>query len=96
MKRIHQAGTRPEPISLSDQELGKPDSPVRVLEEPIPVDAWVRFPETPVLAEARAVAHTPKAVLVEFDLGDGHTHRCWVWASAVTRTAPSSDTPSGS
>lgn len=75
--------TRPSPISLSEEELG--GAPVTRAEEPPPVEAWVRFPETPVRVSGRAVAWTSRAVLVEFVTHEGATRRAWVWASAVDR-----------
>lgn len=87
-RRIEQVVTRPEPISLSDAELDKPHSKVTAAATPIPVRAWVRFPETPIRATARAIAWTERAVLVEWDTADGHTVRAWVWASAVERITP--------
>jgi hypothetical protein len=71
------------PISLSDRELGK--TAPRQPSEPIPVRAWVRFPETPIHVTGLAVAWTEKAVQVEFTMRNGASHRAWVWASAVDR-----------
>jgi hypothetical protein len=89
-RRIDQVAVRPQPISLTDDELDKERSTVRAAAEPIPVVAWVRFPETPIRAEARAVAWTDRAVLIEWEHADGRTLRCWVWASAVQRQEPPS------
>lgn len=75
--------TRPKPISLSTSELGREQ--VTEAAEPIPVEAWVRFPEQPVRVEGRAVAWTSRAVWVEFTMRSGATVRAWVWASAVDR-----------
>lgn len=74
---------RPQPISLSSAELG--GEPVKTAPLAIPVDAWVRFPESPVRVRARAVAWTRRAVQIEWEMRDGATRRAWVWASAVTR-----------
>lgn len=84
-RRIEQVVTRPEPITLSDAELGKPHSTVTPAPTPIPVKAWVRFPETPVRVTGRALAWTDRAALVEWETGDRRTVRAWVWASAVER-----------
>jgi hypothetical protein len=59
---------------------------VREAEAPLEVEAWVRFPETPVKIRGRAVAWTDRAVQVEFETRDGTRRRAWVWASAVRRT----------
>lgn len=80
---IDEVVIRPRPVSLSAAEVGAakvPEAP-----EPVPVDAWVRFPESAIRVHGRAVAWTDRAVWVEFQLRDGSTHRAWVWASAVTR-----------
>ena len=87
-RRIEQVVTRPEPASLSDAELDKPNSKVTAATEPIPVRAWVRFPEAPIRATARALAWTDRAVLVEWETADRRTVRAWVWASAVERITP--------
>lgn len=79
---INEALIRPQPISLSDGEVG---DHVTQAARPVDVTAWVRFPESPVRVEARAIAWTDRAVLVEFTLRDGGQRRAWVWASAVTR-----------
>jgi hypothetical protein len=80
---VNEAVTRPMPISLSDRELGP--TPPRPAEQPIPVRAWVRFPETPIQVTGNAVAWTDRAVWVEFTMRNGATLRAWVWASAVER-----------
>lgn len=79
--------TRPKPVSLSDAELG--DDEVKSPETGIPVEAWVRFPESPVKVRGRAVAWTRRAVKVEWKMRDGSVKRAWVWASAVSRIGPS-------
>ncbi len=80
---VDEAIIRPRPVSLSPAEVGAakvPEAP-----EAIPVEAWVRFPESAIRVRGRAVAWTDRAVWIEFTLRDGSTHRAWVWASAVTR-----------
>jgi hypothetical protein len=74
--------TRPEPISLTHGEVGEA---IAELPEPIPVRAWVRFPESPVRVEGVATAATEDAVLVEFTMRDGRRRRVWVWRSAVKK-----------
>jgi hypothetical protein len=75
---------RPAPISLSAAEIGTASTPAEV-DHPIPVEAWVRFPEAAIHVRGKAVAWSDRAVWVEFTLHDGSTHRVWVWASAVDR-----------
>lgn len=83
---VVESATRPVPISLGERELG--DARVREAREPIPVEAWVRFPEIPVLVHGVAKAWTDRAVLVEWTMRNGQQLRAWVWASAVTREVP--------
>ena len=79
---INEAVTRPRPISLTPAEIGQLD----VIEppKPEPVKAWVRYPETPVQVEARAIAWTERAVKVEWTMRDGSVQQAWVWRSAVS------------
>jgi hypothetical protein len=86
-RRIEQMLTRAQPISLTDAELDKEHQKLTKPAEPVPVRAWVRYPETSVRAEGRAIAWTAKAVFVEWDLPDGGVTRAWVWASAVERSS---------
>lgn len=79
---INDALLRPRPISLSEREVG---SQITNAEAPMPVEAWVRFPESAVRMKGTAVAWTKRAVWVEFTMRDGSTTRAWVWASAVDR-----------
>lgn len=79
---INEALIRPQPISLSEREVG---DRVTQAARPVDVSAWVRFPESPIRVEAEAVAWTDRAVLIEFTMRDGAKRRAWVWASAVTR-----------
>lgn len=80
---LNESLTRPRPISLSKHELGQ--EPPKEADEPIAVEAWVRFPEQAIRIEGRAVAWTSRAVWVEFTMRNGATYRAWVWASAVDR-----------
>jgi hypothetical protein len=80
---LNEVLTRPRPISLSQVEIG--EEPVKEAEAVIAVDAWVRFPESPVRVRGRAVAWTRRAVKVEWEMRDGSTRSAWVWASTVTR-----------
>lgn len=69
-------------IRLSPAEVSAAGEPPEV-ENPIPVEAWVRFPETEIHVRGKAVAWSARAVWVEFILHDGSTHRAW--ASTVER-----------
>jgi hypothetical protein len=84
-RHIEQVLTRAQPISLSEAELDKEHLKPVVPPAPIAVRAWVRYPETAILADGRAIAWTSKAVLVEWDISGGGVARAWVWASAVER-----------
>lgn len=84
-ERVPQAVSRPRPVSLSAEELDKDNTRVTTAPEPIPVRAWVRYPETPVRTIAQAIAWTPRAVLIEWHDPVGGATRAWVWASAVER-----------
>lgn len=79
---INEALVRPQPISLSKQEVG---DEITHAPTDVHVNAWVRFPETPIRVDARAVAWTKRTVCVEFTMCDGSTRRAWVWVSAVER-----------
>lgn len=69
------------PFSLTAEELG--GLPVTMATDPIAVLAWVRFPAMPSHVQGRALAWTPRAVYIEWELRG--VHRAWVWASAVER-----------
>ncbi|PZE26239.1 hypothetical protein DEJ02_12270 [Curtobacterium sp. MCLR17_042] len=61
--------------------------PVYDLAEPDPVLAWVTFPDRSLKVEARVIAYTERAVLVEW--GFSQAADCaWVWRDAVTPSAP--------
>jgi hypothetical protein len=85
---IEQVVTRAQPISLTDDELDKDHQQLVQAPEPIPVRAWVRYPETSIRADGRAIAWTARAVCVEWDIVGGGVARAWVWASAVERKKP--------
>jgi hypothetical protein len=56
--------------------------PVYDLAEPDPVLAWVTFPDRSLEVEARVIAYTEWAALVEW--GFGQAVECaWVWRDAV-------------
>ena len=76
---------RPQPISLTDDELDLAHSTVVEARRPIPVRAWVRYHEATARPQAVAVAWTDKAVRVEWEGPDGARQSAWVWANAVER-----------
>ena len=92
-RAIDHVMARPQPLSLSDEELDKEHSSVTAAKVPIPVKAWVRYPETAVRASGRALAWTNRAVFVEWDTPGGGVARAWVWASAVERQRPPTQPP---
>jgi hypothetical protein len=60
---------------------GGPDYDV-LLPDPDPVPAWVQFPDRILEIEARAIAYTERAKLVE--CGFSQAAECaWVWRDAV-------------
>ncbi|WP_181440346.1 hypothetical protein [Curtobacterium sp. MCLR17_042] len=71
-------------LSLPEVAYG---GPVYDLAEPDPVLAWVTFPDRSLKVEARVIAYTERAVLVEW--GFSQAADCaWVWRDAVTPSAP--------
>lgn len=84
-KQITEILIRPEPISLTEDELDTDHHPVTQAQHPIPVRAWARYPETPARVEGHAIAWTERAVQIEWEDYRGVKHRAWVWASAVDK-----------
>lgn len=67
-------------FSLPEAARGGPEYD---LPSPDPVYAWVQFADRILEVEARVLAHTERAVLVEW--GFGQAADCaWVWRDAVT------------
>ena len=62
--------------------------PVYDLAEPDPVLAWVTFPDRSLEVEARAIAWTDRAVLVEWGFGQA-SESAWVWRDAARPRGPS-------
>ncbi|WP_146072775.1 hypothetical protein [Cryobacterium sp. Y62] len=77
------------PFSLTSAELG--GLPATPASEPTSVRAWVRYPAIARHVHGLALAWTPRAVYVEWE--DAGTHRAWVWAPAVERSAPCQSPP---
>lgn len=84
-RRINEFAVKPSPVSLSPVELDLGHNRISHGAAPIPVEAWVRYPETVIRARGVALEWTAKAVHIEWQAADGSTRRAWVWASAVTR-----------
>ena len=62
--------------------------PTTTSSRPDPVLAWLQFPDRILEVEARAIAFTDRAVLVEW--GFGQAADCaWVWRDAVGTRTPS-------
>jgi hypothetical protein len=83
-QRVAEAGVRPEPVSLTPEELNLAQSPAR-RGETVKVRAWVRFAEQPVVLEAYAVEWNDRGVHIEWSMSDGTKLDAWVWANAVRR-----------
>jgi hypothetical protein len=73
---IHEILIRAQPISLTDAELDLDHHPVHTPEEPRPVRAWLRFPETVIQPECEAIAWTDQAVQIR-----------WTSVSGIIRVA---------
>jgi hypothetical protein len=84
-QRVTEAAVRPAPVSLTPEELDQAHHPIR-RGPAVPVRAWVRFQETPVITEAFAVEWNIWAVHVEWSVANGTKLVAWVWANAVRRT----------
>ncbi|MHA6695604.1 hypothetical protein [Homoserinimonas sp. A520] len=87
-RAIEAVTVRAKPISLSDAELDLEHHPPRRAAQPIPVRAWVRFPENAIQPDAEAIAWTDKAVQVRWTGHANEVYTAWVWASAVERREP--------
>ena len=69
-------------LSLPEAPYG---GPVYDVAEPDPVLAWVTFPDRRIEVEARVIAYTERAVLVEWGFGQA-SESAWVWLDAVCLT----------
>lgn len=68
-------------LSLPEAAYG---GPVYDLAEPNPVLAWITFSDRSLEVEARVIAYTERAVLVEWGFGQG-AECAWVWRDAVRK-----------
>lgn len=83
--RILERVSRDGPLqTLSPGELELDRQPLTITPRPEPVQAWVRFGDTPVRVRAEAVRWTPRAIGIRFRVSEREM-RTWVWASAVER-----------
>lgn len=81
-ERIMRSG---EPLSLTTAELELDVEPLTKTPKPMPVKAWVRYPDAPLLVDATVVAWTSRAVAITWDGPDNSRSRAWVWSDAVRR-----------
>lgn len=84
-RRITEMQIQPKPVSLSPEEIDVENDPATKASKPIPIRAWVRYPETVVRIEGKAVEWTSRAVRIEWINANGETRSTWVWASSVDR-----------
>lgn len=81
------------PQSLRGEQLA--GDPVTAAREPIPVLAWVTWPDgRPEQIRGFATEWTSRAVHVRWKAGHRIEHEAWVWANAVQR-ADRGPEPSG-
>ncbi|SOE05861.1 hypothetical protein SAMN06295924_11624 [Rathayibacter rathayi NCPPB 2980 = VKM Ac-1601] len=81
-REIEESLARPRPISLTEVELRPDIDPVRT-GAVVPVEAWVRYPETPVRTRCEAFEWTDRAVHIRWTDRHGRGLDTWVWASAI-------------
>ncbi|WP_165068691.1 hypothetical protein [Marisediminicola senii] len=78
-ERVVEAAVRGvPPLTLTDAELELDVLPLTKTPKAELVTAWVRFGPEAFRVEARAVAWTPKAVAIEWEMPWGARHREWV------------------
>ncbi len=73
-----------QPQNLKTRELQLEVYALTIPPKPVPVRAWVRYGEIPVLVDACAVKWTERVVAIQWETPNG-THKAWVWASAVDK-----------
>jgi hypothetical protein len=75
---------RDQAQSLSPKAVGQP---IRRLDAPVPVTAWIRDARgVDRLVAGEATAYSPRAGHVKYFDEHGREGFAWVWASAITRT----------
>jgi len=84
-RRISEMAIRPQPVSLSEEELDAQADPIIEAKSPVRIRSWVRYPETVTRVEGTAVAWTSRAVKIAWKAPDGVERTAWVWASSVDR-----------
>lgn len=83
-KRRRDRWARGDAYSLPEAARGGPEVDLPV---PDPVVAWLQFSVRILEVEARVLAHTDRAVLVEWGFGQG-ADCAWVWRDAVQPSRP--------
>lgn len=73
-----------QPANLKTIELQLDEYALTIPPRPVPVRAWVRYGEVPLLVDAVAVQWTDRVVAVRWETPHGE-HKAWVWSSAVER-----------
>lgn len=86
-RELEELLSRPQPISLSEVELDGADQTAITPARPIPVLAFIRFPEQAVPIDAIVIRYTPRCLLIEYETRAGAVHQVWIWSSAA-RTKP--------
>ena len=84
-QQIEEAVIRPQPIGLTDAELDLAHHPITEAQTPIPVRAYLRFPEAVIRPECVVIAWTDRAVKLRVTMRNSTATDVWVWASAVER-----------
>ena len=72
-----------QPLSLVKNELELDVGPLTRTPVPRPVRAWVRYGETAIKVDGKAVAWAPRAVAVRWTTPGGQQRRAWLWSSSV-------------
>lgn len=78
-QRVREAAVRPVPVSLTAEELDAANHAIR-RGPAVPVRAWVRIQEQPVITDAFAVEWNDRAVHIEWSMSDGTKLDTCVWA----------------
>lgn len=80
---FNEALLRPEPISLTEEELDFTHHSITEAQTPIPAQAWVRFHEATIHTQCRVIAWTDRAVKVEWTMHSGARRVAWIWSNAA-------------
>jgi hypothetical protein len=74
---------RPEPLSLTREEVNPERYPITRAPEPIRARAWVRFHEATIHPEVEVIEWNAIAVRVRWTMHSGQVKTAWVWKGAV-------------